>query len=75
MGNEYITVRHLQIYKIDFEKSLIYIKGSVPGPSKRLINISDSFYHWSDNINKLNYPTFIYEKDKIYANQVIMEPS
>lgn len=32
-GNERQTVRNLQVLKVDSERKLIYIKGSVPGPT------------------------------------------
>jgi len=75
MGNDNITVRKLQIYKIDNERSLIYIKGPLPGPSGRLVKVFDSFYHWQMNKNMINYPTFIYEKDKVYANIEELSPA
>jgi large subunit ribosomal protein L3 len=75
LGNENITVRRLLVYKIDFERSLLFIKGSVPGPMHRLIEISDAYYHWQDNIGKLNYPTFVYQQGKTYANVMQVEPA
>ena len=68
MGNKEATVRKLQVYKIDNERSLVYLKGSVPGTAGRLVKISDSFFHWEMNKGLLNHPTFVYEKDKLYAN-------
>jgi len=73
LGNENITVRKLQIYKIDFDRSLIYVKGSVPGPIGRVAHIFDAYFNWKDNVGKLNYPTFIYQKGKTYANIMQLE--
>lgn len=74
LGYENITVRKLQIYKIDYDRSLIYVKGTVPGAINRLTYIFDSFFNWKDNLGKLNYPTFIYQKGKVYANLMQLEP-
>jgi large subunit ribosomal protein L3 len=32
MGGERVTVKNLQIVKIDAERNLIYVRGAVPGP-------------------------------------------
>ena len=36
MGGERITVKNLQIVKIDAEQNLIYLRGAVPGPQDRV---------------------------------------
>lgn len=74
MGNDTVVVRKLQVYKIDYERSLIYVKGSIAGPAGRLVKVFDSHFHWKNNIGLLNYPTFIYEKGKKYANIIQIEP-
>lgn len=33
------------IYKIDFPRSIIYIRGSVPGATGRLVKLTDAHYH------------------------------
>ena len=40
MGNEQITVKNLQIVKIDLENNLLYINGAVPGARNSLVMIS-----------------------------------
>lgn len=74
MGYDQIIVRRLQVYRIDAEKSLLYVKGSIAGPIGRHVEVFDSFYHWKDNWGLLNYPTFIYEKDKAYPSVIEVEP-
>jgi large subunit ribosomal protein L3 len=32
MGNEQVTVRNLEIAKVDAENNLLLVKGAVPGP-------------------------------------------
>jgi large subunit ribosomal protein L3 len=34
MGHEKVTVKNLEIVKVDLEKNLLLIKGAVPGPKK-----------------------------------------
>jgi len=74
MGFDPRIIRRLQVYKIDYARSLIYVKGSVAGPSQRVVRIFDSFFHWKDNQGMLNFPTFIYNKEKTYANILQVEP-
>jgi len=42
MGKDKITVQGLEVIKVDMEKNLILIKGSVPGARKTLITIKKS---------------------------------
>jgi len=42
MGHERVTVQNLEVVKVDEEKNLILVKGSVPGPKGCLIMIKDS---------------------------------
>lgn len=74
MGFDTKVIRHLKVYKMDFNRSLIYVKGSIAGPIGRVVRVYDSIYHWQDNIGMLNYPTFIFEKGKIYADVAQVEP-
>jgi len=39
MGGERITVKNLQVVKIDPEKNLIYVRGAVPGPTSGYLAI------------------------------------
>ena len=42
MGNEKVTVTKLSIVKVDTDKNLLLVKGSVPGPKKSLITIKET---------------------------------
>ena len=42
MGKDKITIQGLEIVKVDVEKNLLLIKGSVPGARKTLITIKKS---------------------------------
>ena len=39
MGNKRITAKNLRVVKIDEEKNLLFLKGSVPGPNRAYIAI------------------------------------
>ncbi|MDR0220036.1 MAG: 50S ribosomal protein L3 [Lachnospiraceae bacterium] len=42
MGNRTVTVQNLEVVRVDAEKNLLLIKGSVPGPRKSLITIKET---------------------------------
>jgi large subunit ribosomal protein L3 len=39
LGNERVTMQGLTVFKVDTERNLIVIKGSVPGPNGGLVMI------------------------------------
>ena len=41
-GKETITVQNLQVVKVDMDKNVILIKGSIPGYKKSLVRIKDA---------------------------------
>lgn len=41
LGGETVTVQNLEVVKIDLEKNIILIKGSVPGANKSFVTISN----------------------------------
>ncbi|MBQ9643224.1 MAG: 50S ribosomal protein L3 [Lachnospiraceae bacterium] len=42
MGSVQVTVRNLEIVKVDAEKNLILVKGAVPGPKKGMVTIKET---------------------------------
>lgn len=42
MGAEKVTVRNLEIVKVDIENNLIAVKGAIPGPKGGIVTIVDS---------------------------------
>src|SRR5690625_1991442 len=42
MGAEQVTIQNLEVVKVDAEKNLLLIKGSVPGAKKSLIKITSA---------------------------------
>lgn len=42
MGCKTITVKNLEVVRVDAEKNLILVKGAVPGPKKALVTIKET---------------------------------
>ena len=42
MGSKKITIQNLEVVRVDAEKNLLLIKGSVPGPKKSLVTIKET---------------------------------
>lgn len=42
MGNKRITIQNLEVVRVDAEKNLLLVKGSVPGPKKSLVTIKEA---------------------------------
>lgn len=42
MGHVKVTIQNLEVIRVDAEKNLILVKGSVPGPKKCLVTIKES---------------------------------
>lgn len=74
-GYKLQMMRSLMVYKIDYQQSLIYIKGSLPGANGTCLYLSDAKFHEKKNEIFLNYPSFIYEKNKKYASIIEAEAS
>jgi large subunit ribosomal protein L3 len=39
MGNETVTLQNLEVVKVDAERNIILVKGSVPGPRNSYVNV------------------------------------
>jgi large subunit ribosomal protein L3 len=42
MGNSQVTIKNLEVVKVDVERNLLLLKGAVPGPKKGLITATVS---------------------------------
>lgn len=42
MGHERVTIQNLVVVKVDTEKNVILIKGSVPGPNNSIVHIKEA---------------------------------
>eukprot|EP01017_Pseudomicrothorax_dubius_P012287 TRINITY_DN1494_c0_g1_i5.p1 TRINITY_DN1494_c0_g1~~TRINITY_DN1494_c0_g1_i5.p1 ORF type:complete len:435 (+),score=120.40 TRINITY_DN1494_c0_g1_i5:1335-2639(+) len=73
MGGRRRMQRNLRVYKVDADRCLIYIKGSVPGRTGSVIKIMDAERKKEQNAEFLNYPTFVPDPSKQYAVEMIMD--
>lgn len=51
LGGEQVTVQNLEVVKIDLEKNVILIKGSVPGANKSYVVVSNGVKANTPNVN------------------------
>ncbi|MNU87359.1 50S ribosomal protein L3 [compost metagenome] len=42
MGNETVTIQGLEIIKVDVERNVLLVKGSIPGPKKGFVKIKET---------------------------------
>ena len=49
MGNERVTVQNLEVVRVDTERNLLLVKGSVPGPNKGLVIVRRAVKSKSSN--------------------------
>lgn len=47
MGNKTVTVKKLTVVKLDNEKNILLVKGSVPGPEGKLVTVVPSVTKWN----------------------------
>ena len=67
LGNERITTQNLLVFRTDYKRNLLFIKGAIPGRPDGLILIKDAVKK-HDQWKKIDYPTFVEEKGKNYPN-------
>ena len=80
MGGKQITSQSLEVYKIDTDRNLIFVKGSVPGNKGATVKVSDTKKWWKKSqcklvvANPLPFPTFFQEDGgkKTSENEIIM---
>jgi large subunit ribosomal protein L3 len=49
MGNKNVCVRHIKLVKLDLERNLVLLHGSVPGAEQSVITIHPSITDWNAN--------------------------
>jgi large subunit ribosomal protein L3 len=59
MGHETVTIQNLEIVKVDAERNVLLIKGSVPGPKKGLVFVKRAVK--SEAVAPLNPADFVVE--------------
>ena len=68
LGDSKKTVQNLLVFKIDHTRSLLYLKGSIPGNTNSLVLIYDSKKKHEIQFKNLPYPTSITENGKEYQD-------
>jgi len=63
MGGDISVQRGMTIFKIDVDKNILYIKGSLPGKAGTILKVSDTLLYdkSEDNLRLSHFPTFIEE--------------
>jgi len=61
MGGKNVTVRSLQVLKIDNGLNCIMVRGCVPGPDNQIVRIQDN---WNKIPQEAPFPTRICNPDK-----------
>lgn len=64
LGNESATVPNQMVVKIDVPRSLLYIRGNVPGAISSLVRIRDSICRNDEQYLSLDFPTWLPPKDE-----------
>lgn len=74
MGQKISVQRGMTIFKIDVDKNILYIKGSIPGKAGTIVKIWDTLL--SDkaekNLQLSHFPTFVEQPGLKYARQFSM---
>jgi large subunit ribosomal protein L3 len=47
MGNEKVTVAKLSVVRVDADKNLLLVKGSIPGPEGKLVTVKPTRTKWN----------------------------
>lgn len=66
LGNESCTMLNLTVFRIDYSRNLIYIKGSIPGNKKSMVLLRDAVKRRFEQFKLLQCPTFVPEEGKSY---------
>jgi hypothetical protein len=74
MGNDRMTVQNLLVFRTDYKRNLLFIKGSLPGRADGIVYIKDAIKKY-DQWKKLLYPTYIPEEGKALPNLLEWEES
>jgi large subunit ribosomal protein L3 len=42
MGHDTVTIQRLEVVKVDAERNVLLVKGSIPGPKNSLIKVKET---------------------------------
>jgi large subunit ribosomal protein L3 len=71
MGHETVTIQNLEIIKVDVERDLLLIKGSIPGPKKGLVFVKRAIK--SEAVEPLNPADYTVEEIQEVASEEAAE--
>ena len=72
LGNKMITTQNLTVARIDEDKGLVYIKGSVPGSNGSYLSIRDALK--KNSVSELPFPAGIKKLKKI-SDEISSKPN
>ena len=65
MGGKNATMLSQRVVRIDHEKSLLYVRGNVPGPTGGLVKVRDAVKKIDKQVWDLQYPTRLEEPSEL----------
>eukprot|EP01022_Parablepharisma_sp_SALTPOND_P018740 TRINITY_DN3105_c0_g1_i1.p1 TRINITY_DN3105_c0_g1~~TRINITY_DN3105_c0_g1_i1.p1 ORF type:complete len:407 (-),score=11.28 TRINITY_DN3105_c0_g1_i1:191-1411(-) len=68
MGGESSTVQNMIVIRVDCPRSLIYLKGAIPGTIGSCVYIKDAVKRIAKQYKRLQYPTFVPEDGVEYPD-------
>ena len=74
MGGNVSVQKGMTIFKIDVDKNVLYIKGSLPGKAGTILKIQDTLLSTKAEKNMIltHFPTFVEQPGVAYARQFSM---
>lgn len=74
MGQRVSVQRGMTVFRIDVDKNILYIKGSIPGKAGTVLRIWDTLLYdkGEDNLRLSHFPTFVEQAGVQYARQFSM---
>ena len=74
MGHKITVQSGLAVFKIDVDKNLLFLKGSVPGKPGTIVKIRDTLNldKLEKNLDLVHYTTFVEQEGVKYAKQMSM---
>ena len=74
MGGHTRVQYGLKVYRVDHDRCLVYLLGSVPGAAGELVEIEDARFMSKQNSDLINFPTFLPKEGQFYASITQVEP-
>ena len=75
LGGKNQTIFNLRIVRIDSPRSLLYLKGTIPGPIGGCLCIVDAQRMALNQYGSLSYPTFVPNPGVVYPDIEDVKPS